>query len=192
MPMPGTMTAQHPQEAILETFDYNGAAVDLVEWTDTIWCGKIGYAANNSDEPNVDQVMSNFQALSSLGTALNGREDGWDVCLSVNYLSAERPNGVMFGTLVATDQRPDGFDIVRVPAARYMRIRMSEETAKALGREMWRGGIPPYVWIGEQVAPKFGYKYGCDALPVFEYYGYYSYETGMHEYCYLYVPVEKA
>lgn len=185
------MLKKHSQEKIVQTFDYNGATVDLVEWTDTMWCGKIGYAVNNIDEPNVDEIMRGFQALNVPTIVAKERESDWDVCMSVNYLSAARPNGVMFGFLVATDQQPDGFDIYKVPAAKYVRIRMCDETAKALGRDPWRGGIPPYEWIGEQIAPKFGYKYGDDALPIFEYYGYYNPGKNAHEYCYLYVPVEK-
>lgn len=186
------MTTQHPQEKILATFDYNGIAVDLLEWMDTIWCGKIGYAANNTDEPDVDKIMSGFQSLNFPSVAADRRENDWDVCMSVNYLSAERPNGVMFGFLVTSDRQPDGFDIHQVPAAQYMRIRMCDETAKALDREPWRGGIPPYSWIGEKIAPEFEYTYGDDSLPIFEYYGYYNPDKNAHEFCYLYVPVKKA
>lgn len=185
------MTTQHTQEQIIKTFEYNGATVDLVEWTDTIWCGKIGYAANNTDESDVGKILNEFQLLNVPGVGVNEREEEWDVCMSVNYLSIERPNGVMFGFLVATVQQPDGFDIYKVPTAQYMRIRICNETAKALGRKPWNGGIPPYEWIGEQIAPKFGYRYGNDRLPIFEYYGYYNPDKNAHEFCYLYVPVEK-
>ena len=183
---------RHPQEKIIETIDYKGIAVDIVEWTATIWCGKIGYAANNTDEPNVDEIMSNYQALDHSAIAASKLEPSWAVCLSANYLSSERPNGVMFGELVSIDQQPDGFDIFKVPAANYARIRMCEETAKALGHELWRGGIPPYEWIGQEIAPHIGYQYGNDTLPIFEYYGYYDPAKYIHEFCFLYVPVEKA
>jgi len=187
-----TETTKHPQEQIVATFDCDGVAVDLVEWTDTIWCGKIGYAANHSDEPDVGKIMGGFIALDVPNSAVNGRlERGWDVCMSVNYLSKERPNGVMIGFLVDTERQPEGFDTRRVPAAQYMRIQMSDETAKALGREPFKGGIPPYEWIGEHTAPRFGYKYGDDTLPVFEYY-YYDSEKKKHTMSYLYVPVAKA
>jgi predicted transcriptional regulator YdeE len=183
-------TTSHPQEKILETLDYKGITVDVAEWRDTIWCGKIGYAANNTDEPDVDTIMSGFFALDH--TAAAGRaEPDWDICMSVNYLSPERPNGVMVGFLVDTVLQPEDFDTYKVPAARYMRIPMCGKTAKALGREPWHGGIPPYGWIGEQIAPALGYTYGADTLPIFEYYGYYNPRRKKHKFCYLYVPVEK-
>ena len=184
------MTIQHPQEKIIETFDYNGITVDLVEWTNTIWCGKIDYAINNTDEPDVDTIMSGFQALN-IPSACERCEGSWDVCMSVNYFSNERSNGVMFGFLVSTEEQPDGFDTYKVPAAQYMRIRMCDETAQALGHEPFHGGIPPYEWIGEQIAPEFGYKYDDDSTPIFEYYGYWNPEKYVHEFSYLYVPVKK-
>ena len=182
------MNIQHPQESIIKTYDFNGIIVDLVEWSDTVWCGKVDYADNNTDEPNVEKIMEDFMSISAIP---NSREDNWDICMSVNYLSCERPSGVMFGFLVAADVQPDSYDIYRIPAARYLRIRICDETARALGHEPWMGGIPPYHWIGEQIAPKLGYTYGSDTFPIVEYYGFFKPEEGTHEYCYLYVPVEE-
>ena len=51
------MNIQHPQETVIKTYDYNGIGVDLIEWSETIWCGKVGYADNNTDEPNVEKIM---------------------------------------------------------------------------------------------------------------------------------------
>lgn len=182
------MAIKHPQEDILITYDYDGIVVDLVEWSDTVWCGKIGYADNNADEPNVEKIMKDFMSASAIP---NSRENNWDICMSVNYLSNERPNGVMFGFLVATDVQPGSYDIYKVPATKFLRIKICEETARILGHEPWLGGIPPYQWIGEQIAPRLGYTYGSDKLPIIEYYGFFKPEQGTHEYCYLYVPVSE-
>lgn len=46
----------HSQEKVIKTFEYNGMDVDLISWSDTIWCGKIGYAVNNIDEPDVEKI----------------------------------------------------------------------------------------------------------------------------------------
>ena len=119
----------------------------MIEWSDTIWCGKVGYADNTIDEPNVEKIMEDFMSVSALP---NSREDNWDICMSLNYLSRERPSGVMFGFLVTTDVQPDSYDICKIPAAKFLKIRMCDETARVLGHEPWEGGIPPYQWIGEQ------------------------------------------
>lgn len=50
------MEYAHSQEKVIKTFDYNGINVDLISWSDTIWCGKIGYAVNNIDEPDVEKI----------------------------------------------------------------------------------------------------------------------------------------
>ncbi len=183
------MTTQHPQEKILKTYDYNGVKVDLVEWKETFWCGKIGYAANRVDEPDVEKIMSDFFAVNDSAIAANEREESWDVCISLNYLSGERPNGVMFGFLVGTENQPDCFDVIKLPSALYMRIQICDATSTALGCEPWKGGVPPYEWITKRIAPNYGYKNGDDTLPIFEYYGYYDPDKNEHKFCYLYVPV---
>jgi len=69
-----------------------------------------------------------------------------------------------------------------------MRIKLCEDIYRALNVAPWTGGIPPYEWIGERIAPLFGYMYGDDALPMVEYYGF---SHGQIAVCYLYVPVRK-
>ena len=188
------MVIQHSHEKILETFSYNGAPVDIVVWTETIWCGKIGYADNNVDEPNVDNIMTNYKRLSR--SKANGKftpvRNG---CVSVNYLSEKRPNGVMFGEIVRTAEQPEGFDILYIPTTQYIRILMNPKTAKALGKELWCGGIPPYEWVYELLAPHFGYKPSADTHPIIEYYGHYAPDkpkTYNNKLCYLYVPIKAA
>ncbi len=84
------MNIQHPQETITKTYDYKGIIVELVEWSDTVWCGKVGYADNHTDEPNVEKIMKDFMSVSAIP---DSREDNWDICMSLNYLSDERPTG---------------------------------------------------------------------------------------------------
>lgn len=178
----------HAQEKLIETFEYNGAQVELLEWTETLWCGKIGCAQNNTDEPDVEGIMDAFTAISAVP---NGREKHWDVCMSFNYMTDKQPDGVMFGFRVDTEEQPEDYDVVKVPSALYMRIDLCAETFAALGVEPWQGGVPPYELIGEKIAPKFGYTYGDAGLPVVEYYGH-NEADGHIEICYLYVPVQKA
>jgi len=180
----------HPQETLIETFDHNGVAIEVVEWAETIWCGKVEYAANNTDEPNVEKALNDFFAIHGKEPVNERLEKNWDVCISINYRSSEHPSGVMFGFLVGTDQQADGYDIYKVPAQRFMRISLGGETARALGREPWKGGIPPYEWIGE-IASNYGYTYADGTQPIYEYYGFYNPNTKAHEFGYLYVPVVK-
>ena len=177
-------------EKIMATFDFNGISVDVVNWSETIWCGKVGYAENNTDEPNVDKIFEGFFALDTSAAAERLDKD-FDGCVSINYLSKRRPNGVMIGFLVGTENQPKDFDVLKFPVAQYMRVSLDETTARALDEKPWRGGIPPYHWITEKLAPKFGYTVGDDTLPIFEYYGYYNPTTNAHKLRYLYVPIMK-
>lgn len=186
------MTILHPQETLIETHDYNGIPVDIVKWKETLWCGKLGYAANNIDEPDVEAIAGSMMDMVQSGSAMKQCESDWEVCISLNYLSKERPNGVMFGSLVHTDQQPAGYDLLHIQSGIYARIQINTQTALALERKPWTGGIPPYEWIGAQIAPEIGYCYGNDALPIFEYYGPRDPVSGAHQACYLYVPVQKA
>ena len=178
----------HSQESLLEKWDYNGISVELVKWAETFWCGKIGYAVNNTDEPDVEQIAQEASVVFPENMP-NGREQNWDVCISLNYLSKERPNGVMFGFFVGTTEQPECYDVLKIPESLYMKIQICSETFEALEVQPWGGGIPPFEWIGELLAPKFGYTYGDDLLPIVEYYRI-NPETCGTEACYLYVPVQ--
>jgi hypothetical protein len=184
---------QHPQEKIIDTFSYNGVSVEVVEWSETIWCGKIGYDYTTADNPNEDWVRPILDGYFTLdaSSANQRKEPDWAVCMNVDILSKECPDGVMFGQLVGDEHQPDGFDVYKLPVGQYMRIAITDESVKALGVPPFHGGVPPYEWVGEKLAPQFGYRYGDDHLPVFEYYGYYNPEKNAHDFNYLYVPVEK-
>jgi len=179
-----------PQETLIEAFDVNGIKAEVVDWQETIWCGKLAHGRKNNSEPNVEKLLHSYLKLDNPALTKSPTEPEWSVCMSLNYLS-ERPRGIMFGMQVDSEQQLKVYDIYKMPPARYMRVLICEETAQALGVEMWHGGIPPYGWIGEHIAPRCGYRYGSNTLPVFEYYGFYDPETNGHKFCYLYVPVEK-
>lgn len=178
----------HNHETLLESFVFNGIDVELVQWHPSIWCGCVQYAVNHSDEPDVEAALTRFVTLPF--AEIQEKEKDWDVCLSLNYLSKSRPNGVMFGFRAETEQQPDCFDVIKLPKALYMRIKICDATFEALGVAPWTGGIPPYEWIGEVLAPKYGYTYGDDSLPIFEYY-LRNAVSGELEASYLYVPVQK-
>lgn len=182
------MEKMHPHETILESRLYKGIPVTLVKWAESVWCGKVGYAANNTDEPDVEKIADDAKLIFPNNTR-KGREENWEVCISFNYLSTERPSGVMFGCFVESEEQPDCFDVVKVPEALYMRMEICNETSEALGVEPWMGGIPPYEWIGEHAGPALGYTYGEDTLPIVEYYKHDPVTCGI-EACYLYVPVK--
>lgn len=177
----------HRQEKILETFDVNGAAVQLVSWEETLWCGKILFAKDNQSEPDVEQLMQDFVALADTEASPVDPEPGWDVCMSFNYLTDQRPSGVFFGFLVRDHKQPEGFDMRWLPEGRYLRLEINEATARALDSEPWTGGVPPYQWVSESIGPRLGFVCGDSELPIVEYYSHQ--ENGEINGCWLYVPV---
>jgi len=110
------MNTLHAHETLVEAFDYCGVTVELVEWKETLWCGKIGYAANNTDEPDVDRIAA--EMAEAVKVAPNMREEEWETCLSFNYLSDSRPNGVMFAFRVEACNQQGLYDVISVPCGR--------------------------------------------------------------------------
>jgi hypothetical protein len=182
---------KHPQERIVDTFKYNGMSIEVVEWDVSIWCGKMEFAKNNTDDPDMGKVSDDSSAQNP--AAINERlETASNTLLHFDFLTLERPAAAMFAFLVNTENQPDGFDVKKVPAGQYMRLDLSPDSAKALGVEPWQGGRPPIEWISEHLAPQFGYRQVFD-LPFIEYYGYLYGSTDGKDVvnAFLYVPVEK-
>jgi hypothetical protein len=181
-------TTKHPQETIIDTLNYNGAPIEVVEWSKTIWCGKMGYAANLIDEPDMGGISDRFLAQDHIAI-IERLETTGNALLHFNFDVADQTAMAMFAFLVNTDRQPSGFDICKVPPGKYMRIALIEETAKSLGVQPWDGGRPPVEWISELLAPQFGYKQVFN-LPFMEYYGYLNGSTSVIN-AFLYVPVER-
>ena len=179
----------HRNETLIAAYPYQGFFVEVVHLSETIWCGKLLYAASLSEEPKADVVTEQYNKANH--AAVKDAEPDWSACLNLNYLDKEKPNGLFIADQVSGTDQPEEFTVMTIPAGTYMRLRLTDETAKALGHEPWHGGIPPYQWITDDLAEKFGYRTGDSSLPIIEYYGYFSMETYDHEYRYLYVPVEK-
>lgn len=137
------MESLHKQEKVLQNFEFDGASAQLVEWTETLWCGKVKYAPNYTGEPDVEKLMEEFVALGEAELSPLDPEEGWDVCLSINYLSDQRPSGVFFGFQVESRRQPEGFDQLWLPGGRFLRVEINEATARALDSEPWTGGGAP-------------------------------------------------
>ena len=185
------MTLLHSQETLVETLLYNGISVDVVRWDETIWCGSLGYADKINDDLDVGAVSDAFMALDT--AAISGRlEPNCNVLLNLHHIVQKKPAGVMFAYLVNTEEQPDGYDVFKVPAGQYMRLPLGDNNiATAIGAEPWYGGPPPWPWVSEYIAPRFGYvtpRFGADDLPVIEYYIFGDDGQG---HAWFYVPVEK-
>lgn len=177
----------HPQEQLVQSFPRGDVTVELVQWPDSIWCGKLGYAADGSDEPDVEKLLQGYMALDFSRAAL--AEGDGEACFSLQYLSSRLPSGVMFARPALSESQPEEFDILKLPGARYLRVKLDGKTAAYLGCEPWQGGTPPHEWLGERLGPELGFTYSGNDAVVLEYYGDPDPETGNPRVCYLYVSV---
>lgn len=184
------MNIGHEHEELVESFEFRGVKVDLIRWKPSIWCGKVGYANTNNGEPNVGRILAAYSEVTKPKNDAVGAEEFWDAQMSLNYLSSERPNGVLMAMLVNTKEQPEHFDVMEFPEAFYMRVLLSEENADALCQMPWYGGLPPYEWVSDYIAPSKGYVLGDDTLPIVEYIRH-NKVTFAPEAHYMYVPVKK-
>jgi len=164
------------RERVIKTVDYKGAIVEVVEWPETIWCGKLGWATNNTDEPDVPRLMESFQAIMDTPTNERLALD-WDVALFIDHHRNDRPSGTLFGHVVGTERQPKGYDTYRMPAQIFVRMRnFGEDTAQ--------------FDLKKDFLPASGYAYDSTA-PDFSYYGFFDSEKGAHALQYDYTPVTK-
>ena len=137
--------------------------------------------------PYSEKLRAFLAPLVPPDSAFLDPEEGWDVCLSINYLSNQRPSGVFFGFHVEGRRQPEGFDLLWLPGGRFLRVEINESTAQALDSEPWTGGVPPYQWISDSLGPRLGFQVQDNALPIVEYYRHNP--DGSIAGCWLYVPV---
>ena len=162
------------RERIIKTVDYMGLTVDIVEWPETIWCGKLGWAVNNTDEPDVPRLMESFKTI--MDTPTNERlAPHWDVALFIDHHRNDRPSGTLFGHIVGTERQPEGYDMYKMPGQIFMRMcNFGEGSA---GFDLKKDFIPANGYVYDNTAPDFSY------------YGYYDVKKGAHALQYDYTPV---
>ena len=178
---------KHPQETVLDAFEIHGIPVELIHWQPFLWCGFSSCAPNDTDEPDIKGITEQYRNLPF--EKMKGKEENWDACLSFNYLSGGRPRAVAYAILTDSPEQPCACERIRLPEGVFLKISLADGTAAALRREPWHGGIPPYSWILDQIAPEAGYVADPGDLPIVEYYGFFDMDTFEHKYRYLYVPV---
>ncbi|MCL2433367.1 MAG: hypothetical protein FWD16_02470 [Clostridia bacterium] len=168
---------QHPQEIILNTVDYNGAKIEIIEWPETVWCGKLGWARNNTQEPDFQSLIKAFTDVMS--TSANERLTAdWDGALFIDHHRNDRPSGTLFGFIVGTETQPECYDTYKMPASRFVRMRDCSDTDDGAINNI----------IKNEFIPSNGYLYDS-TVPDFSYYGFFNSQKGKHDYKYDYIPI---
>ena len=143
-------------EKIISTLVTNGLYLELIEKPETIFAGKLGYAANAKDEPDIGQLLNGYRDIASKIT--DAVEPEWWIGISINYGKKDALKGYMFALEAATDKQPEGVDVYRVPASLYVRLRKDDQNAlRILGKDSCQGyELFPLIY---EVLRQHGYPY---------------------------------
>jgi len=176
---------EYQQERIIETITYKGALLEVVERLESIFCGKIAYAQNLTDEPDIGKLLDDYQDIISTPKEERIAPE-WDAAINIDYWRGGTvPRGMMFAQEVATEKQSEIYDIYKMPRSLFMRIFHDADATKALGKEkceIWE----LYGLLKDIVMPQFGYKFNENGAQEFEYYNWSKYGSG-----FAYVPVIK-
>lgn len=121
-------------EKIIDTFVENEILFEIIEKPETIFAGKIGYAVNLDEEPNIGNLLDGYREVMS--KIIDAVEPEWWLGISIDYGKPDSLSGYMFATEVMTDKQPKGVDVYKVASTKYIRLRKDDKIAfKLLGKE---------------------------------------------------------
>ena len=173
-------------ETIVESIVYKGALFEIVERPEAIFCGKIAYAQNLTDEPDIEKLLADYQKLVSIQKEERIAPE-WDAAISIDYwLGGAAPRGMMFAQEVATEKQSEVYGIYKMPESLFMRVFHDAKAAGALGKEkceIWE----LFALMTDTIMPQYGYKHNENGAQDFEYYNWSKYGSG-----FAYVPIIKA
>jgi hypothetical protein len=143
-------------ERILDVLVTDGILFELVEKQETIFAGKLGYATNFDEEPDIGQLLDEYRKIMSKIT--DAVEPEWWIGITINYGKKGAYKGYMFATEVATDNQDEVVDMYKVPTSHYLRIRKDDKNVlKILGKDSCQTfELFPLIY---DVMNKLGYKY---------------------------------
>ncbi|MCL2518497.1 MAG: hypothetical protein FWF15_08050 [Oscillospiraceae bacterium] len=195
--------SNHPVEKLIKIITYKGVEFEVVERPDVIWVGCVDYAANNSDESDIDGTLKRFQNLvNTIPDAIKARMNpDYSAALSINYSTSEKPCGIMFANETYPAEQDERFDILIQPGGLWLKVSNNEAAAtaffgydKAEPFNPWKYG--PYMYFAGDQAPlqcaakENGYVQNPDVHIQVEYHCHAEYGTPPHT-NYAYIPVKQ-
>jgi hypothetical protein len=191
----------HPVEMLVQTITYKGVEFDVVERPDVFWVGCVGYANDNTGEPDNGPTLKRFQDLVGISEINERINPDWSAALSLNYTTKDKPCGIMFANESYTDKQDERFDIIKQPGGLWLRISNDKKAATAFfGYDNaepfnpWNYG--PYMYFaGAQIlqnaARENGYIQNPNVHIQIEYHCHAEYGTPPHR-NYAYIPIIKS
>lgn len=169
-------------EKLKHEFCCKGIQFELVECPATVWCGTLGYAKNNTDEPDIDGLLEKYQAVCGVPKRERAMPE-WSCAISIDYWkNGEAPRGMMFAQQVLTADQAIEHDVYTMPESLYIRVANTAETANAA---FGKDSCEVYELFGviKDVLDECGYAFGTSGAQEIEMY---NHSAGLF---YAYVPV---
>lgn len=174
-------------EKPVQIIKYKSVDFEVVRRSDVIWVGCVDYAANNTDESNIQETLKRFQGLVETAPIREKVNPDWSASLSINYNCSDKPCGIMFANESYTDQQDERYDIFTQPGGLWLRVKGDDKNAKALlGKD--KAQLYEFFEPLRNAAKENGYVQNPDVPVEVEYHCHAEYATPPHT-CYAYIPV---
>lgn len=170
-------------EQMVERFQVNGAAIELVKRAETLYAGKILRACEWEDfDEAIDRIMGQpeqeiYNRVRSAVLPLR------DIRLSVNFWLSEDQRAYGFVRETTSAEQPEDLEVYRMPASLFLRAHTGHDTARLLAKEkceVWE----LFAYLRDYVMPAQGLRMnpnGAQEMEVFD--------TADHQTGYAYLPV---
>ncbi len=157
-------------ETLVDTIVYKDVVLEVIQMDASIWAGKLGFAQNLTDEPDIGGLSAAHDAVQDL--PLDGAVNpAFSVCISIDYWrNGAVPRGMMFGRQVSEKMQAEMFDVYEMPASLYIRLEATAEIGEKLfGRPL--AGIWELFDCIRTVMKMNGYEMNDNGAQEFECYG---------------------
>lgn len=171
-------------EKLINVVTYDDVNFEIVERPEVIWVGKVAYAPNLTDEPDISKLLKEYQELTSIEKKELINPE-WDAAISIDYWrDGTAPRGMMLGTETYTEDQPDCYDVFKMPPSLFMRVLNNTNAARLLGKETCENW-ELFEFMKNTVFPEHNYRFNENGAQEVEYH---HYKSGTF---YAYIPVIK-
>ena len=173
------MSHPHPLEKLVEVITYKGVNFEVVERSDVVWVGCVGYAGNNTDEPNIDVTLKRYREELINVEKLERVNPDWSATLSINYANNNEPSGIMFAQETYSDKQDERYNLLTQPKGLWLRVSVTAEVDNLLFGRNNQGGWE-YFGILSEAAKENGYEQNSKVDIGIEYHCHAQYNTPPH------------
>ncbi|MCL2530995.1 MAG: AraC family transcriptional regulator [Oscillospiraceae bacterium] len=177
-------------ETIVRTITHKGVECEVVERPSVIWVGCVGYASNNTDEPDIGATLRRYREELIEVPKQDLINPGWSAAISINYGNEAQACGIMFAQETYSDKQDERYDLLTQPGGLWLRVRVSEQADAAFFGRANHGGWE-YFGILAAVAQEYGYRPHPDVHIQVEYHCHAEYNTPPHT-NFVYIPIVTA